>query len=383
MRARRTLLATLALIATLAWPSLVRAAKVEDLVALATTTWKMSCTSSADDVTCLGGSRIEPWDAVITPASGHEETLQTTARDLEPPLDQLPIDWMTDLHATACGSRNGVSAFVETVGALTKEGSVPDASIGTCTFSGSYSVPVTGAQPFYTVRSKYVEPPPPTPEPTPKPTKKPPKPTPEPTPEPTPSPTPSPTPEITPSPSPIPPTAAPPTDAPTFVPTQEVAAETDVPDESAPPPAAPGPPAPPEPPTFAGSIAAVTDLNTEPVALVGSLLLALLLLLIIGFIGELFNNTVENNYDVIAGWFRKGPLGAVRRGLDRIRVDLPGSPGVLLFIALTALVSSFVDPGLRARPSVGRRLPRLPRRADRRARKLQAAAHPRPPSHDR
>jgi hypothetical protein len=83
----------------------------------------------------------------------------------------------------------------------------------------------------------------------------------------------------------------------------------------------------------------------EPVALGASLLLALLLLLIVGFIGELFNNTVENNYDEIAGWFRKGPLGAVRRGLDRIHIDPPGRPGVLLFIALTALVSSFVDPG--------------------------------------
>jgi hypothetical protein len=131
------------------------------------------------------------------------------------------------------------------------------------------------------------------------------------------------------------------------LPTQEVAAETDVPDESEPPPAAPGPPGPPPPPaphTFAGSVVALGDLNTEPVALGGSLLLALLLLLIVGFIGELFNNTVENNYDEIAGWFRKGPLGPVRRALDRVRFDPPGHPGVLLFIALTALISSFVDP---------------------------------------
>jgi hypothetical protein len=85
--------------------------------------------------------------------------------------------------------------------------------------------------------------------------------------------------------------------------------------------------------------------STEPAAIGGSLLLALLLLLIVGFIAELFNNTVENNYDEIAGWFRKGPLGALGRGLDRVRIDLPGRPAVWGFIGLTALVSSFVDPG--------------------------------------
>jgi hypothetical protein len=85
--------------------------------------------------------------------------------------------------------------------------------------------------------------------------------------------------------------------------------------------------------------------NAEGGAIGGSLLLALLLLLIVGFIGELFNNTVENNYDEIAGWFRKGPMGRIRRAFGGIRVDPPGRPGVLLFIALTALVSSFVDPG--------------------------------------
>jgi hypothetical protein len=92
-------------------------------------------------------------------------------------------------------------------------------------------------------------------------------------------------------------------------------------------------------------VAAFTDLNTEPLALGGSLLLALLLLLIVGFIGELFNNTVENNYDVIAAWFKQGPIGRIRRAFDRIRIDPPGRPGVLVFIALTALISSFVDQG--------------------------------------
>jgi hypothetical protein len=66
---------------------------------------------------------------------------------------------------------------------------------------------------------------------------------------------------------------------------------------------------------------------------------ALLLLLIIGFAGELFNNTVENNYDVVSAWFKKGPLGRMNAWLAR-----HARMGVLLFLALTALVTSFVDP---------------------------------------
>jgi hypothetical protein len=111
-----------------------------------------------------------------------------------------------------------------------------------------------------------------------------------------------------------------------------------------PPPGPGGTPAPTQP-TWDGSVAAITDVNPDGGAVGGSLLLALLLLLIIGFIAELFNNTVENNDEEIAGWFRKGPLGRARAALGRIRIDPPGVPGVWLFIALTALISSFVDPG--------------------------------------
>jgi hypothetical protein len=71
----------------------------------------------------------------------------------------------------------------------------------------------------------------------------------------------------------------------------------------------------------------------------GSLAVALLLLLIIGFAGELFNNTVENNYSVIAAWFSKGPLGRAGAWFGRNQRGR-----VLIFIALTALVSAFVDP---------------------------------------
>ena len=67
----------------------------------------------------------------------------------------------------------------------------------------------------------------------------------------------------------------------------------------------------------------IENVSTDGGAAGGSLVLALLLLLIIGFIGELFNNTVENNYDEISGWFRKGPLGRARNSIRRC----PPSPG--------------------------------------------------------
>jgi outer membrane biosynthesis protein TonB len=351
MRARRlTVLATLALLAALGWPAIARAAKVEDLVATAIQQGLSCQPPGSGYVFCSQTTRVANSTVLIRPETGQEEDLETT---VQPPqgvtaLDAASIDFMATMHAAACGAPNAVHAYVEEVGKLDQLGSVPGRSIGTCAFTGGYEPAIEGP-PYYVVRSRYVEPPPPTPtpEPTPKPTKKPPTPTVEPTATPKLSPTPaltlSPTPTVVPSPTPAPPDPVPTPPRPTELPTQQVAAATDVPGATAPPPAAPGPP-PPGPHTFAGSVVALTELNTEPAALGGSLLLALLLLLIVAFVGELFNNTVENNYDVIAAWFRKGPLGSLRRGLDRIRFDPPGHPGVLLFIALTALVSSFVDP---------------------------------------
>jgi hypothetical protein len=97
-------------------------------------------------------------------------------------------------------------------------------------------------------------------------------------------------------------------------------------------------------PTFSQSVLAITDVgvSADGGAIGGSLLLALLLLLIIGFAGELFNNTVESNYSEIAGWFRKGPLprlASVGAWFGR-RARI----GLLGFLGLTALISSFVDP---------------------------------------
>jgi len=51
------------------------------------------------------------------------------------------------------------------------------------------------------------------------------------------------------------------------------------------------------------------------------------------------SNTVESNYGVIAAWFSRGPLARAGAWFGRNRRGW-----VVLFIALTALISAFVDP---------------------------------------
>jgi hypothetical protein len=55
----------------------------------------------------------------------------------------------------------------------------------------------------------------------------------------------------------------------------------------------------------------MADISTEPTAVGMSALAALLLLLFMGFVGELFNNTVKANYDEIAGWWSNSRIGRV------------------------------------------------------------------------
>ena len=68
---------------------------------------------------------------------------------------------------------------------------------------------------------------------------------------------------------------------------------------------------------WVASVPGPGEVSTEPVALVSSALLAFLLLLFMGFVGELFNNTAKANYDVLAGWWSDSWLGRhLRRFTD-------------------------------------------------------------------
>ena len=57
------------------------------------------------------------------------------------------------------------------------------------------------------------------------------------------------------------------------------------------------------------------EVSTKAADIGGSAMAALLLLVAMGFIGELFNNTMETNYDRILAWWQKSWLGRVGRGL--------------------------------------------------------------------
>lgn len=338
MRVRGRLLAPLAVaILILVAPALVRASTSEQLAAYAVDEYGMTCDPTEGDITCTRQDRIAVWRMVIKPASGQEDSLQTVSQTGSP-LDGGSRFWMADMHLMACGSGD-VRGFVDKVGDLVGPGTVGPETIGTCTFTGGFTGPGTNVQAYH-VESVFN--PPATAKPTPRKT---PRPTPRPTPRHTPRPSPTAAPSEPPtgeSPSPEPSASplAPPTPLtpPSFQPTQEVAAATEVAAPSAQPPAAP-PPVRPPPVSFAASIVSVTGVNEDATAIGGSLALALLLLLLVGFAGELWNNTVENNYETIAGWFRRVPLVRLSGWLT-----LPGPFGVLLFLALTALVSSFVDP---------------------------------------
>lgn len=62
---------------------------------------------------------------------------------------------------------------------------------------------------------------------------------------------------------------------------------------------------------WARSVPVVGDVSTDATRMAGSAVAALLLLLAMGFIGELFNNTMETNYDRIVAWWQKSWLGRI------------------------------------------------------------------------
>lgn len=215
------------------------------------------------------------------------------------------------MHVAACGpdriSAGQVAGFVGSVAAMTAAGSVSPLSVsGECTLTGGLNIIPQGTLPpvyDYWINSVVFLPPPPTPPPTPAPTPRPtvtPVPTVAPTPTPTPTPTLSPTPTPTSSPTP---TTTPSEDA-SPSPEGTVGGIVFSPEPSEDPPDAA-----PMAGDWAGSVPDPGEVSTDPVALASSALLAFLLLLFMGFVGELFNNTAKANYDVLVGWWSESWLG--------------------------------------------------------------------------
>jgi hypothetical protein len=103
------------------------------------------------------------------------------------------------------------------------------------------------------------------------------------------------------------------------------------------------PPAPPQHPrslVLAG-LRAPGDISWSPAAVLGSLLLALIGLLIV-FPAELFNGTFEEHYDEIVGWFRRerDPDAPRRRGP-------PGRAVLLGVVVVIAALTALLDPDAR------------------------------------
>jgi hypothetical protein len=81
----------------------------------------------------------------------------------------------------------------------------------------------------------------------------------------------------------------------------------------------------------------------DPAAIGFSLLLVALFLLLALFPASLFNETIEENYDVIAGWFARGGKRVARlRGL--VAGFWQGPIGVGIFLLLAGVVYGFLDP---------------------------------------
>jgi hypothetical protein len=329
--------------------------QVSDVVAVATNaTYNMSCTPSATQVDCQAVGIDFTWaeQATIRPGSGDLTSLYTLAalpsQFWQPPMDPYFRTWMTDLQAVPCnGVSRALTDFAVNVGNLTTDGTVAPVTItGECNLTGGLTVKrsVTGAPSEYDywINSVVIVPPAtPTPTATPSPT---PTSTASPTATPrltgTPGPTASPTATATGtatatanatptatatataatsesasatgsvSPGESPSTSQGGSATPAGTPEQTVAGIIFTPEPSLPAGA-------PEHGVggWAGTVPGAGEVSMKLADIGGSALAAVLLLVAMGFIGELFNNTAETNYDRILGWWQKSWVGRIGRGL--------------------------------------------------------------------
>lgn len=340
MRARRVLtVAVLALALGTGVSSVVLATHnptVADVVAVAANpaTYNMPCTAGTGQVNCDAVDIDGTWSmhATVRPANGPLISLYTIATIRYTPLNAQTTffqSWLRDMHQPACApdrvTAGQLATFVANVAALTSAGNIAALTIpNECNLTGGMTATQNPFGTFeygYWINSSVIQPPTPTPTPTPSPVV---------TPKPTVNPTvitPTPTPSATATPSATP--SASPTASPTESPTPNpIATEgpTATPGASLEGGvgAAEGTPEPTEGPgkpeggvEWAGSVAAPDQVSTDPAALGMSALIAFLLLIIMGFVGELFNNTLESNYGRVTGWWRTSWLGRIGNGFSR------------------------------------------------------------------
>jgi hypothetical protein len=280
----------------------------------------MSCEQLASEFQCTGpeqhyfrepGGIIRP-GSLQAPLLGIESHVNAHSNGVHDFLDEDRL-WMTQLHAAGCSDSEGetvaIRSFMDAVATNLEQsngGTYGPLLVAECLMTGRLFQPSQTQFWIFEITSSVTAGtfPTPTPGPTPPPTPRPTA-TPRPTPTPTPTPTPSPTPTPTPTPSPTPSESASDSGEPSASPEGTVGGIVFTPEPSAAPPD----PAPAAGGSWDASVPDPSDVSTDPAALMSSALLAFLLLLFMGFVGELFNNTAKANYDVLTGWWRESWLG--------------------------------------------------------------------------
>jgi hypothetical protein len=274
----------------------------------------MTCEPFASEIQCTGpeqfyfrepGGTIRPAAGPLQGIASHVNAHSNGVHDF---LDEDRL-WMTQLHAAGCSDSEGettaIRGFMDAVASNLEQsngGSYGPLLVAECLMTGRLFQPSLTQFWIFEVTSSVTAGTFPTPVPTPRPT---PPPTPRPTPTPTPTPTPSPTPTPTPTSSPTPSESASASAEPSASPEGTVGGIVFTPEPSAAPPDQ----APADGDDWAASVPGPSEVSTDPAALMSSALLAFLLLLFMGFVGELFNNTAKANYDVLAGWWSESWLG--------------------------------------------------------------------------
>lgn len=320
MRAKRTARVLVALLALSLLPALAVSANhgptVEDVVSAAgTVDPALMCTASGGQQVCTASQRVPNHRAVVTPDSGPLKSLVTVVNATVNHgyyMFSKDVAWNIALHEVGCNDPNAVGSFVATLGEDTFPGAAAPFTIGPkivgeCSMTGSLVEPpptTEGLPWYYTITSTTLAGafPTATPTATPKPTVKP-------TVRPTATATATATAIASESASAS--AAATATATANETPEQTVAGITFTPEPSSALPAPAGGGG-----DWAGSVPSASEISTKGADLAGSALAALLLLLAMGFIGELFNNTFTANYDrILAGW-QKSWLGKASKAFS-------------------------------------------------------------------
>lgn len=316
--ARRVLILLVALLALpLSYTAATHLPSVDSVVAVAANDpYFMECANFGTEVQCDAGDPDLTWadQAIVRPGAGALTSLSTVAsvtRTYVPLNPNGPFfqGWIDAMHRAACGGTRAaigqVSNFVAQVSALTQPGSLALTIPGECDLTGGLRAVAGSPYYDYWVNSTVIQPPTPTPTPPP--------PTPAPTPVPTPIPrtvptaTPTPSPTSTPTATPKPSPTATPTS--TGTPEGTVAGITFEPQPTE-PLGAPVPPGGAGGGGWAATVPLASQASRDPSTVGVSALFALLLLILLGFAAEVFNNTLEAHYDVLTGWWHKTWPGA-------------------------------------------------------------------------